>query len=65
MPADAVAVGVRGLTAAFLADKPPFGYGRVQIFGSELTLAKYCQQEWPTERGKQAIDEMVRNRGLN
>ena len=40
-------------------------FGRVRIFGSELTLAKYCQQEWPTERGKQAMDEMVRNRGLN
>jgi hypothetical protein len=40
-------------------------FGRVQIFGSELTLAKYCQKEWPSERGKQAIDEMMRNRGLN
>jgi hypothetical protein len=24
-------------------------FGRVQIFGSELTLAKYVQKEWPSE----------------
>ena len=40
-------------------------FGRVQIFGSELTLAKYCQKEWPSERGNQAVAEMVRNRALN
>jgi hypothetical protein len=39
-------------------------FGRVQIFGNELTLAKYCQKERPSEGGKQAVDEMVRNRGL-
>jgi hypothetical protein len=26
-------------------------FGRVQIIGSELTLAKDCQKEWPNERG--------------
>jgi hypothetical protein len=37
----------------------------VQIFGTELALAKYCQQKWPGGRGKQALAETVRNRGLN
>jgi hypothetical protein len=40
-------------------------FGRVRIFGSELTLAKYCQKEWPSARADQAVSEMVRNRGLN
>jgi hypothetical protein len=40
-------------------------FGRVQIFGKELTLAKYCQKEWPSERANQAVAEMVRNRGPN
>jgi hypothetical protein len=40
-------------------------FGRVQIFGDELTLAKYCQKERPTERGNQVVAEMVRSRGLN
>ena len=40
-------------------------FGRVQIFGSELTLAKYCQKEWPSERGNQAVAEIVRNRAVN
>ena len=40
-------------------------FGRVQIFGNELTLAKYCQKEWPGERANQAVNEMVRNRRLN
>jgi hypothetical protein len=40
-------------------------FGRVQIFGTELALAKYCQKKWPSEREKQALAEMVRNRGLN
>ena len=40
-------------------------FGRVQIFGSELTQANYCQKEWPSERGNQAVSEMVRNRALN
>jgi hypothetical protein len=34
--------------------------GRVQIFGTELTLAKYYQKEWSSD-----VTEMVRNRGLN
>jgi hypothetical protein len=40
-------------------------FGRVQIFGDRLTLAKYCQKKWPCERGKQAIEELMRSRGLN
>jgi hypothetical protein len=40
-------------------------FGRVQIFGTELALAKYLQQMWPSEQGRQAVAEMVRNRGLN
>jgi len=36
---------------------------RVQIFGNELTLAKYCQKEWPNESMDQAVAEMMR--GLN
>ena len=40
-------------------------FGCVQIFGDELTLAKYCQKEWPTERMDQIVASMVRNRGLN
>jgi hypothetical protein len=40
-------------------------FGHVQIFGDELTLAKYCQKEWPTERMDQIVASMVRNRGLN
>jgi hypothetical protein len=39
-------------------------FGRVQVFGDGLTLAKYCQKEWPSERAGQAVAEMVRNRGL-
>jgi hypothetical protein len=38
---------------------------RRQIFGDELTPAKYCQKEWPTERGSQVVAEMDRNPGLN
>jgi hypothetical protein len=40
-------------------------FGRVQIFGNELTLAKYCAKEWPNERGNQVVAEMVWARGLN
>jgi hypothetical protein len=40
-------------------------FGRVQIFGDELTRGKYCQKERPTERGNQVVAEMVRSRGLN
>ena len=25
-------------------------FGRVQVFGDALTLAKYCQKEWPGEK---------------
>ena len=38
-------------------------FGRVQIFGSEPTLAKYCQKKWQSERADHAVVEMVRNRG--
>jgi hypothetical protein len=38
---------------------------RVQIFGDTLALAKYCQKEWPSERGRQSLDELIRKRGLN
>jgi hypothetical protein len=40
-------------------------FGRVQVFGNELTLAKYCQKEWPSGRADQAVAELVRSRGLN
>jgi hypothetical protein len=40
-------------------------FGCVQIFGDELTPAKYGQKEWPTERGSQVVAEMDRNPGLN
>jgi hypothetical protein len=40
-------------------------FARVQVFGTELALAKYCQKEWPSERVDQAVAEMVRNRRLN
>jgi hypothetical protein len=35
-------------------------FGRVQIFGDTLTLAKYCQKMCPGARGNQAAAEMVR-----
>ena len=34
-------------------------------FWQRVDASKYCQKEWPTERGKQAVAEMVRHRGLN
>jgi hypothetical protein len=37
----------------------------VQIFGNELTLAKYCQKEWPNEEIDRAVAALVRERGLN
>ena len=40
-------------------------FGREQIFGDELTLAKYCQKEWPGESIDRAVAELVRERGLN
>jgi hypothetical protein len=40
-------------------------FGRVQVFGDGLTLAKYCQKKWASELGRQAVAQMVRNRGLN
>jgi hypothetical protein len=36
---------------------------RVQVFGTELALAKYCQKEWPSEHMDEVIAEM--RRGLN
>jgi hypothetical protein len=38
-------------------------FARVQVFGTELALAKYCQREWPSEEMDQVIAEM--KRGLN
>ena len=38
-------------------------FARVQVFGTELALAKYCQKEWPSEEMDQAIAEL--KRGLN
>ena len=40
-------------------------FGRVQVFGTDLALAKYCQEERPSERAGQAVAEMVCNRELN
>jgi hypothetical protein len=40
-------------------------FGRVQIFGDALTLAKYCQKEWPSESIDRLVAEIVRGRGLN
>jgi hypothetical protein len=37
----------------------------VEVFGNELTLAKYCQKKRPSEKTDQAVAEMVRNRVLN
>jgi hypothetical protein len=38
-------------------------FARVQVFGTELALARYCQKEWPSEHMLQAVTEM--GRGLN
>jgi len=38
-------------------------FARVQVFGTELALAKCCQKEWPSEHMDQAVAEM--KRGLN
>ena len=38
-------------------------FARVQVFGTELALAKYCQKEWPSGEMDQAVAEM--KRGLN
>jgi hypothetical protein len=40
-------------------------FGCVQIFGDSLTLAKYCQREWPSSKLDQIVADMVRERGLN
>jgi hypothetical protein len=40
-------------------------FGCVQVFGTDLALAKYCQEERPSERAGQAVAEMVRNRKFN
>jgi hypothetical protein len=36
-----------------------------EVFGTDLALAKYRQEERPSERAGQAVAEMVRNRELN
>jgi hypothetical protein len=38
-------------------------FARVQVFGTKLALAKYCQKEWPGEHMDEAVAEM--KRGLN
>ena len=38
-------------------------FARVQVFGTELALAKYCQKEWPSAHMDQVVTEMMR--GLN
>jgi hypothetical protein len=38
-------------------------FARVQVFGTELALARYCQKEWPSEGMDLAVAEMMR--GLN
>jgi hypothetical protein len=38
-------------------------FARVQIFGTELALAKYCQKKWPGARMDQAVADL--GRGLN
>jgi hypothetical protein len=38
-------------------------FARVQVFGTELALAKYCQKKWPGEYMDEVIAEM--KRGLN
>ena len=38
-------------------------FARVQVFGTELALAKCCQKEWPSGEMDQAVAEM--KRGLN
>jgi hypothetical protein len=38
-------------------------FGRGQIFGDGLTLARYCQKEWPDER-IDLVADLVRSRGL-
>jgi hypothetical protein len=35
-------------------------FGRVQVFGTDLALVKYCQKEGPSERADQPAAEMVR-----
>jgi hypothetical protein len=40
-------------------------FGRVQIFGDDLTLAKYGAKEWPNPELNQMVADMVRRRGLN
>jgi hypothetical protein len=40
-------------------------FGWVQIFGNALTLAKYCQKEWPSEHMDRAVAEIMRERSIN
>jgi hypothetical protein len=37
----------------------------VQIFGSELALAKYCQKKWAGGRINRVVANILRKRGLN
>jgi hypothetical protein len=38
-------------------------FGRVQIFGDTLTLAKYCQ--WPSDGIDRLVTDLMRSRRLN
>jgi hypothetical protein len=40
-------------------------FGRLQIFGTDLALAKYCRKEWPSERLEQVLASIVLNRRFN
>jgi hypothetical protein len=35
-------------------------FGRAQIFGDDLTLAKYCAKEWPNPELDQIVDAQAR-----
>jgi hypothetical protein len=39
-------------------------FGRVQIFGDRLTLAKYCQKEWPSDGIDRLVTDLMRSLGL-
>ena len=40
-------------------------FGRVQIFGTELAMAKHCQDKWPSKRMNQAVADLISARRLN
>jgi hypothetical protein len=40
-------------------------FGCVQVFGDGLTLARYCQKQWPGEKIDRLEADLIRSRGLN